>query len=75
MCICNWVLPIREIHMKFGISKTTISYEIWHLQAVTVFLCSYKIQHVENPNVENQQFQGADFAGQDVSNLSSETKR
>ena len=34
--IWNCSCPIREIHMKLGISKTRISYEIWHLQAVTV---------------------------------------
>ena len=33
-----------------------------------------KIQYAETPNMKNQQFEGADFAGQDVAHLPSETK-
>ena len=30
--------------------------EIWQLQAVTVFICSYEITYAETPNVKSQQF-------------------
>ena len=74
MCIWNCVLPIREINLKLGISKARIF--IWNLALASSdgFLLVVWNSTGWKPKCEKSTVQGADFAGQDVSNFSSETR-